>query len=171
MKQTIWQRIDLGARNLTPFALTVLLVLVAAAPTHIDGFVRVAPLLPLIAVYHWSIYRPELLPAVGVFAVGLLQDLLGGGPLGAHTAVLLGVYGAVLTQRGFFYGKTFAIIWLGFGLVAAGAVAATWLLVSVYYLRPIQPQAFLFQYLMTLMAFPPVSWLLLRWQRSMLGQE
>ena len=70
-----WQRMDLLARQLMPSMLTLVLVIINVVPLHIPGFSRVAPLLPLIAVYHWAAFRPRLLPAYAVFLIGLFQDI------------------------------------------------------------------------------------------------
>lgn len=169
MKPSFAQRLDSLARRLTPFALTILLVLVNAVPLHLAGGARVAPVLPLIAVYHWAVYKPELMPAIAVFAVGVLHDVLGGGFLGVHAAVLLAAYGVVSAQARFFVGKTFAVVWLGFVLVAAGAALFSWILVSVLHLALIDPRALLYQYVLTIGIFPLVAWLLLRWQRAVLA--
>src|SRR3546814_12062803 len=78
MKATIWNKLDLTARRLTPFLSTVVLVIVGLMPMHIPGYSAVSPSLTLIAVYYWALHRPDLMPAVAVFAVGLLQDVLAG---------------------------------------------------------------------------------------------
>ena len=116
-----WQRMDLLARQLMPSMLTLVLVIINVVPLHIPGLSRVAPLLPLMAVYHWAAFRPRLLPAYAVFLIGLFQDILTGAPIGVNAFVFLAVYGAVLSQKRFLIGKSFFILWLGFALIAAVA--------------------------------------------------
>ncbi len=171
MKPSLWHRLDALARRLTPFALTLVLVVVGAVPLHIPGFARVAPLLPLMAVYHWAIYRPRLLPAFAVFLIGLLQDTVGGTPIGVNALVFVGVYGVVLSQRRFFAGKSFAVVWLGFAVIAAGAALLSWILVSALNVALVAPRAVVFQYLVTLGVFPLLAWIFLRWQRAFLEHE
>ncbi len=168
MRPTFWQRLDQLARKLTPVALTLLLVIVGQIPWHLPGLARVAPLLPLTAVYHWTIQRPDLLPAQAVFCIGLLVDLLSGGPIGVNTLVFLTVYGVIYSQRRFFIGKTFHITWLGFALVAAAAALQAWLLVSIFYTILIRPDALMFQYILTVVLYPVPAWLFLRWQQVFL---
>ena len=163
-----WQRMDLLARQLTPTMLTLALVMVNVVPLHIPEFSRVAPLLPLMAVYHWAIFRPRLLPAYVVFLIGLLQDILTGAPIGVNALVFLAVYGVVLSQKRFFLGKSFFILWVGFSIVAAGASVLSWFAVSVFNLALVEPRTVFFQYLMTLGFFPAIAWLFLRWQRAFL---
>lgn len=170
MKPTFWQRLDVIARSMTPFVLTLAFVVLAQVPLHIPGFAEVAPILPLMAVYHWAIYRPDLLPAVAVFFAGLLHDALSGMPFGINAAVFVIVHMAVMSQQVFFQGKSFPIIWLGFSLVAAGAVALTWLLNAMFFAVITSVEAAFVQYLVTIGAFPVLAWILARWQRSVLAQ-
>jgi len=170
MKPTFWQRLDVIARALTPFILTLTFVVLAQVPLHIPGFAEVAPILPLMAVYHWAIYRPDLLPAVAVFFAGLFHDALSGMPFGVNAAVFVIVHMGVMSQQVFFQGKSFPIIWLGFSLVAAGAVVLTWLLNALFFAAITSVEAAFVQYLVTIGAFPVLAWLLTRWQRSILAQ-
>lgn len=168
MRPTFWTRLDNLARRLTPFGLTILLVIVSQIPLHLPGVARVAPMLPLIAIYHWAIHRPELMPPYVVFVIGLLVDLLAGAPIGVNAVVMLAVYGVIYSQRRFFIGKTFPVSWLGFLLVSAGAAILTWILVSAFYVSLIRPDALIFQYLVTLAIYPFPAWLFLRWQQIFL---
>ena len=166
-----WQRMDVLARQLTPSIFTLALVILNVVPLHIPGFSSVAPLLPLMAVYHWAVFRPRLLPAYAVFLIGLLQDILTGAPIGVNALVFLVVYGAVLSQKRFFIGKSFFILWLGFSLIAAVAAAINWLAVSILSATLVEPLTVFFQYLMTLGFFPAVAWFFMRWQRAFLRLE
>jgi len=170
MKPTFWQRIDLIARSMTPFGLTLVLVVVGQVPLHIPGFAEVAPVLPLMAVYHWAIYRPDLLPASAVFFAGLLQDALSGMPFGINAAVFVIVHMAVFFQQVFFQGKSFLIVWLGFSMVAAGAMVLMWALNAMAFAAVTSMEAVFIQYLVTVGIFPLLAWVLVRWQRSVLAQ-
>ena len=171
MKPSLWTRLDLLARRLTPFALTLILVMISLVPLPVPGYARVVPLLPLIAIYHWTIFRPELMPTYAVFVIGLLQDALTGMPIGVNAMAFLVVYGVVLSKRRFFVGKSFVILWLGFALVGAGEVFASWVLVSAYNVMLVSPNALFFQYLITLGCFPMFAWIFLRWQGTFLRLE
>ncbi len=166
-----WQRMDVLARQLTPSIFTLALVILNVLPLHIPGFSSVAPLLPLMAVYHWAVFRPRLLPAYAVFLIGLLQDILTGAPIGVIALVFLVVYCAVLSQKRFVIGKSFFILWLGFSLIAAVAATINWLAVSILSATLVEPQTVFFQYLMTLGFFPAVAWFFMRWQRAFLRLE
>ena len=171
MKRSFWVQLDSWARNMTPFGLTLIMVIVSMVPMHVPEYARVVPLLSLMAIYHWAVFRPELLPAFAVFVIGLLQDILSGTPIGVHALVFLIVYGLVLSQRRFLAGKSFAVVWLGFSLVASGAAVLSWILVSAYNVVLVDPRPVFFQYLMTLGTFPLLGWFLLRWQNAILGHK
>lgn len=170
MKLTFWQRLDWIVRSSTPFFLTMAFVVFAQVPLHIPGFAEVAPILPLMAVYHWTIYRPDLLPATTVFVIGIFYDALSGMPFGVNAAVFVIVHMVVMSQQVFFQGKSFPVIWLGFALVSLGAVTLTWLLNALFFSAITSVEAAFVQYLVTVGAFPLLAWLLSRWQRSILAQ-
>ncbi len=170
MKPVLWSRLDIIARSITPFGLTILLVLINVLPLQVPGLSRVMPLFPLMSIYLWAIHQPELMPSYAVFLVGFLQDTLIGTPIGLHILTYLIVYGTVVWQRRFLAGKPFAVIWVGFSLVAAGATAANWFLISLFYLTIIQPEALAYQYLLSLGSFPLLSWFFMRWQIAFLSE-
>ncbi len=171
MNTALWQRLDLWARNTTPFGIAVLLVILNVIPTSIPDYAAITPTLALIAVYHWAIYRPNLLPLTAVFALGLLQDILSGAPLGVYVLVFLTAYGIVLSQRRFLTGKSFMIYWLGFAVIAFGAGVESWVLASIWNFALLDFRSLFFQSLILLGLFPIVAWMLLRWQQAFLPRD
>ena len=168
MKPSIWVRIDTGVRQLVPFAVTLVLLVLTAVPTRLPAFASIAPMLPLMGVYYWAIYRPDLLPAWAAFLIGTLYDIVAGTPLGVNALVLLLVQGTAASQRRFFLAKSFLVSWWAFGLLAGGATGLGWVLVTVLSGRAAEPSPVFFQYLMTLGLFPPLTWALARTQLALL---
>lgn len=168
MKTSLWVRMDTWVRQLVPFGVTLVLLLLSTMPTRIPGFAGIAPMLPLMGVYYWAIYRPDLLPAWSAFLVGLLYDIVSGTPLGVNALVMLLAQGTAASQRKFFLGKSFAVTWWSFGLLTAGAVGLAWLLVSMLHGRAIDPAPVMFEYLLTLAIFPLLTWTLARAQMAFL---
>ena len=171
MNPIIWQKLDLWARCLTPFGLTIILLILGIVPLHIPGFGIMVPWLPLMAVYYWAVFRPELLPAYAVFIIGILEDIFTGLPIGINALIFLLVYGSILSQRRFFAGKSFNILWLGFGSVAALASITNWLLISLWNVTILMPSALIYQFLTTVGLYPAVAWVLTRWQHIFLKEE
>ncbi|MBL8666178.1 MAG: rod shape-determining protein MreD [Rhodospirillales bacterium] len=164
MTPAIWSRLDVIARRLLPAALTAALVLAAALPLHSTAARAMAPSLPLIAVFFWTLYRPDLMPAVAVFVIGLLWDVFAGLPIGIGATVLVGVHAIATLQRSFFNGKSFTVLWLGFAVLAAAALILCWLMTCLYYVTLITPARVLFQIVTTVGVFPILCWLLVRCQ-------
>jgi len=160
---------DHGVRNLLPVGMTLLLVLLSALPTHLPGFAGIFPMLALIGVYYWAIYRPDLLPASMAFCIGLAQDMVMGTPLGVASLVYLLVQSMTASQRKFFLGKPFLVAWSCFALMALAAVLLTWLLCSMLFdhLLPLGPV--LFETLMTIAVYPLLSWLFGRTHSALLS--
>jgi len=158
MNVILWRRLERGIRGLTPFVTTLALVLLGTLPLPLPGFTTVMPWLTLMAVYYWSIYRPDLLPLVATFLLGLVQDSLSGTPLGLNVSVLLVVQGVVVSQRRFFHGKSFMVVWSGFAVLASGAVALNWVLAMAFYAALASPTPALFQLVLTVALFPCLTW-------------
>mgnify|MGYP001593145019 CR=1 FL=1 len=161
---------DVLSRQLTPFLLTIFLVLLSAIPFQVPGLARVMPLFSLIVIFPWGVYRAELLPAYAVLVIGFFQDALSGVPMGVYTLVYVLVYGLVSFQHRFFSGKSFCVVWLGYAVVSAGASFLVWLLVSLLHGAVVDPLAVAFQYLLGLGCYPLIAHLFLRWQRAVLQQ-
>ena len=168
MKLVLLQR-DIGLVNRLAPALTAALCVIASmVPAHLPGFAATTPLFTLMAVYFWTLHRPELLPFAAVFAAGLLLDLLGGAPLGISSLILLLAHALVLSQREHLLMRRFTVVWGGFLVVAAAAVALQWGVVGLFYGMVLDVRAFLFQGVVTVAMYPVVSYLLARVERMFL---
>ncbi|MBP2311926.1 rod shape-determining protein MreD [Azospirillum soli] len=168
MTLTLWQRLDKTGRNLAPFAVTVMLVLLGLVPVPLPSYAPVAPFLTAIAVYYWAIHRPDLMRPSTAFLIGLLQDLLTGGPLGVNALVLVIVHWAVLSQRRVLMSSTFALMWFGFAMVMLGVACIQWLAFSALNATVLPFNPVLFQALLTMAMFPAVAWFLIRVHRAFL---
>jgi rod shape-determining protein MreD len=153
---------------LAPTALTLVLVLLSAVPLGLPYYSNVAPLLAVTSVYYWSIYRANLMPAPAVFLIGLMQDMIGGGPFGLMALVLVVVHGICVSQRRVFLSKPFLVGWWGFVFVAAGASVVAWVVASVYFLAWFDPRPIAAQLLLTVALYPPLTWLLSRTEAQLL---
>ena len=162
--------LDRLARNLTPLTLSFLLVIYSATPLRIPEFGPVAPNIGLIATCYWGIYRPDLFPATAAFAVGLWQDVLVGTPLGMNALLLLSVHWFILSQRPFFQGKSFAVVWWAFALVAIATAALLCLISMAYHGRLLDPTPAAFQGIMTVALYPFLTWVFARTQHAVLRQ-
>ncbi|MEE3625624.1 rod shape-determining protein MreD [Nitrospirillum sp. BR 11752] len=165
----IWQRLDQAGRNSVPFSTTVAAMLVGMMPLQLPDYSFVAPPLTLMAIYYWAIYRPDLLKPYMAFGIGVLQDLLGGSPLGMSALVYVLSYWLVLTQRRYFLGNSFWFLWLGFALVAVGAGAVQWVAYSLMTVHLVAPGNVVAQALLAIVLFPVPAWCFSKLHRSLLS--
>ena len=149
--------------------MTLLLILLDAVPVRIPDFASIAPALPLISVFYWAIFRPDLMNPFVAVILGVLNDIIAGTPLGVSSLVYLVTQGICASQRRFFSGKPFRIAWWGFSMVAAGALAIQWFFVSALYARIMMPQPAMFELLLTIAFYPVLSWALTRVQLMVLN--
>ena len=155
--------------SLLPVATTVLAMLLSIQPIHIPGYAAVTPAFTLMAAYHWTIYRPNLLPPWALFAVGALQDLLSGGVPGVNPLVLLLTRTAVLRHRRHFIDRPFPFVWAGFLLLTAATTLLLWLLHSLFAGELLDSRGTIFRAVLSIAVFPIASFLLGRSQRAALG--
>ncbi len=160
-----------SARRTVPALTTIFLVLLAQLPLPLAFYADVAPALPLMAVYYWVVFRPDLMPRILVFAIGLVHDALTGAPFGLMALILLLAHTFVLSQRRFLVGKPFWIFWCGFAIVVPVAALLNWILSSALRGAPMPADVLLVGVALTVAAFPVVAWMLLRSQRWLVGAQ
>src|SRR5690242_20817665 len=103
-------RVNSGAARLLPVGTTMLAALITILPLRIQGYAALTPAFALMAAYHWTIYRPDLLPPLALFAIGIVEDLLAGAPVGVSALLLLLVYTGVIGYRRYFVNRTFPFV-------------------------------------------------------------
>ncbi|MCP4329329.1 MAG: rod shape-determining protein MreD [Alphaproteobacteria bacterium] len=124
-------RMNFFALAVMPFILTVALVLVGIAQWPLPSPVSTPPQFGLIAVFYWAIHRPGVLPVVAVFVIGLIQDTLGGDPIGLNALIYLFAYSILRANGHRFEDKSFFVEWAAFAATAAAAVFLTWIVMSL----------------------------------------
>ena len=77
---------------LVPFLCGFLAVLISNLPLSLTGGLVPAPLLGLVPIYFWCLVRPDLMTPAAAFAIGLLQDIMAGGPPGVWTLSFVVTY-------------------------------------------------------------------------------
>lgn len=122
-------------RAFLPFASVVLLTIAAILPWGLpveDRFVL--PLLPIVAIYYWTLDRKAWLPEWGVFLAGLMLDILSQGPLGYWALIYLVTYvAAVFASR--LRLETAAARLAAFAGVIGAVTVFAWFVASLYFLQ------------------------------------
>jgi rod shape-determining protein MreD len=156
--------------SLLPVATTVLAMLLSIQAMPIPGYAPVTPAFTLMAAYHWTIYRPGLLPASVLFIIGTTQDLLSGGPPGVTALLLLLARAIVSSNRRHFVNRPFPFVWAGFTLLTGGAMLFLWSLHSLLAAELVDFRGTVFRAVLTISVFPVASFLLGRTQRALMSE-
>jgi rod shape-determining protein MreD len=152
-----------------PFVSSVVAAILSVVPLQVPGLAVATPAFALMAIYHWTVYRPDLMPPTGVFVVGLLLDLLDGTPyIGLSSLTFLAARSLILVGRRRAANQPFGVVWAGFLVVAAIAIGLEWLMTSALSLAPLASRPFVFQVLVTVAAYPIGDYLLAQLQRRAL---
>ena len=123
-----WLRFILPAASVA--ALTIVAILPWGLPTA-DRFVL--PLLPVVAIYYWTLDRDAWLPEWIIFLAGLLLDVLTQGPLGYWALVYLVAYVVAVYCSRFELDTTAQRLALFAGAIVAVTLFA-WLAASAYFI-------------------------------------
>jgi len=111
-------------------------VVIPGVPVSMTGGLVPPPMFALMPVYFWALIRPDLMPPAIVFAVGITEDLLAGGPPGLWAASFVATYMFVDRQRDSLAGLAGWAAILGFGLAMLIASATAYLIAWTYFWRP-----------------------------------
>lgn len=162
-------RVNNGAGRMLPAATTLFAALISVLPIYIPGYAALTPVFTLMAAYHWTIYRPDLLPPLALFAIGLTEDLLAGSPIGINALLLLLSRSAVLGYRRYFVNRSFPFVWTGFTLLTVVALSGLWALHCILNLGFFDFRFTVIRAALTIAIFPLASFLLGRAQRAVMG--
>jgi len=170
-RQTLGRRLDATARAAFPFACTVLLMLLSMAPFGFASQAMLLPALTLPSVFFWSLFRPAAMPPPAVFVIGLLLDLLGYLPVGSGVLTLLVLHGFTVRWRRTLARQGFAVVWISFAALAAGAAALLWALASLLTFRLLPPAPAVFLLVLTVAVYPAIAILFTLAHRSVANPE
>lgn len=144
-------------QGLVPLAIGLGSVLLLNTPLRLfEGHIP-TPIFPLILIFFWTIYDPDFLPTFATFLIGMLQDMLLGGPIGVWASIYLIVQYAILSQRDYFLRRDQHVVWLGFALSAAMAGLLLWLSMSLFSGAWLPPLPVVWQMLVTVAFYPVLA--------------
>jgi rod shape-determining protein MreD len=136
-------RLMTGARVLSallPVTCGLLGVLVSNLPVTLFGGLVPPPLLGFIPIYFWCLVRPDLMTPSAAFFIGILQDVMSGGPPGIWTVSFVVAYAVVQRQRDAFAGLAGLAAVLGFATALLIVCAVAYLFTALlYHMTPLGP--------------------------------
>ncbi len=154
-----------------PVLFTVACVLLTMAPFGLSSTVLAPPAFALVAIYIWTLLRPDLLPSWSVFLIGIFQDLVSASPVGIWAFIFLMVHGLTLSQRVFLIGRGFGFTWIYFGIVASLAGFFSWILVCIYHGQLLAPYPAIVQTMLSAAIYPVFAKFMPRFTRRMAEPE
>ncbi len=133
-----------------------------AAPTRLPQGPDLLPLLPLMTLYIWSCRRPDFVSPAVIFLVGLLQDLLIGGPMGVWAFSYLVAFGVARHRDVDAQGLDPGPATVRFAALAAIAFLVAWLTASAALGALVGGGPLLAEAVFTILVFPVFAWAFIR---------
>jgi hypothetical protein len=157
--------LDRWGRAMLPGVLLLFFVVLTLAPLRAPYLSDALPLLPALVVFQFSLATPERLPGPLLLAMGVLLDLLLGGPgapVGVSALGFVLMRAAVVANRRYLVGVPFLFQWIGFCLLAFGYVLVVWLFTALWTWMTIDPVPAMMQYVVVIVIYPLLAPLLAR---------
>ena len=148
-------------------AIIAALLLISAFPIHVFDLPSVRPGFALAAVYYWAAFRPATLSYSAVFILGLLTDLMTGGPIGLNAVTYIMIQWVTGTQRRFLLGQSFAVLWACFFVVVVTTFSFQWLVTSGFAMRLMSIRPVIVDAVLTGLAYPLMAWVLYAFNKTM----
>ncbi|MCH4024652.1 MAG: rod shape-determining protein MreD [Acetobacter sp.] len=162
-------RLDALARRLVPGGIIVLIVLVLSAPSGLPEVTSLLPSFVIASVFFWSVWRPAIMPAPGILALGLILDLVGFAPLGISALTLLLLHGVTLQFRYGLMRLSFMFLWIVFSFSALLTCLLQLLLTSLLGLALLPPQPAFFEAALAVGIYPLLAVFYTRVNRALHG--
>jgi rod shape-determining protein MreD len=157
--------LDRWGRLLLPGTILLFFVLMTLAPLRVPYLADALPLLPALTVFQFSLATPERLPGPLLLAMGVLLDLLLGGPgapVGVSGLGFVLIRAAVVANRRYLVGVPFLFQWIGFCLLSGAYVLVVWVLTALWTWTALEPAPAMIQYAVVIVIYPLLAPLLAR---------
>ncbi|MDE2134390.1 MAG: hypothetical protein KGJ49_07300 [Alphaproteobacteria bacterium] len=155
--------------TITPVSCGVIAVFAANLPFSFLGPWVPSPLYALMPVYFWCLVRPDLMSPVWAFMIGVLHDMLSGGPPGIWAASFVATYAVIDRQRDAFAGLSGVGAVLGFAAAALIACGAAYFIFDLYHWRVLPLTPYIKEFAVTVLFYAPVLFVLGAIYRHLVG--
>ncbi len=157
--------LDRWGRAALPGTVLLFFVILTLAPLRVPYLSDTLPLLPVLVVFQYSLVTPERLPGLLLLAMGILLDLLLGGPgapVGVSSLGFILIRASVVANRRYLVGVPFLFQWGGFCILCFGFVVLVWAFTSLWTWTPIDPVPAMVQYAVVIVFYPLLAPLMAR---------
>lgn len=155
--------------SILPVVLGFFCAIVANLPLTVLGGWMPPPLLALMPIYFWTLVRPDLMSPVWVFVIGVVQDVLTGGPPGIWAASFVATYAVLDRQRDTFAGLSGWGAMLGFATAALITCACAYVIATVWFWEWQALAPFAMQFAVTVLFYLPAIFILGFLHRHLVG--
>jgi rod shape-determining protein MreD len=134
--------------------------IIANVPISLFGGWMPPPLFALMPIYFWCLVRPDLISPAWTLLIGVLQDVLSGGPPGIWAASFVAMYIVIDHQRDTFAGLSGWGAVLGFATASLITCGTAYVIFAIYYwsMPPLPP--FVMQFAVTVLLYVPAAFVL-----------
>ncbi len=158
-------RLDHIGRLALPGLILLFFVILTLAPLRVPYLSDTLPLLPALVVFQFSLAMPERLPGPLLLAMGVLLDLLLGGPgapVGVSALGFVLIRAAVVANRRYLVGVPFLFQWIGFCLLAWLFMVLVWGFTALWTWTALDPVPAMMQYAVVIVIYPLLAPVLAR---------
>jgi rod shape-determining protein MreD len=143
-----------------PALFALVSVMLANIPITLFGGSIPSPLFALMPIYFWCLVRPDLISPTWAFIVGVLQDILSGGPPGIWAVSFVVMYAVTDRQRDTLAGLAGGGAILGFATSVLVASATAYVTYGVYYWKALPLSPFVVQFAVSVLMYIPAAFVL-----------
>jgi rod shape-determining protein MreD len=141
---------------LLPLIIGVAAIILGLLPWPWTQTILMTPDFLLIVVFYWLLLRPDLLPPLSLFALGLLQGILSNSILGLDAFLLLLAVPIFALMRNFMVAKPFLYVWMVFAAFVLSYFILYYLLGGLLLGAWVEMRWIMLRYFSTLLLMPLV---------------
>ncbi len=123
----------LHLRIFYPYILVIVFLFFSTIPLGALGLNVCRPMIQLMLVFFFALYRPYFYPYWFLFLIGMFYDAVLGLPLGMNALTNILLKAVVLAIRNKYLRAPFGAIWVQFLVLISAVVLLQWFIMSVTY--------------------------------------
>lgn len=147
-----------------PMAACMGATLLFAAPIRVYGLQLPEPVFAMVPAFAWAVLRPSLLAPLCLLLLGLFDDLVWGGRMGAWALGLLVAYAFVLVTRNMMTGQSRIMMWIWYAASWSACMGMIYLVLRVITHNSPSMLAVAGQWLPTVLLYPLADRLISRFE-------
>lgn len=141
-----------------PMLVCLALVLFNMMPFSLTVIYQIPIPFVLIVIFYFGVFHPAVLNGICVFIIGLFADLLMDSPFGLQAFIYVLLFFTANLNRRYLLSLSFEGLWMSFSLILAFVYLVWYLIFSFISFQLLTVSGFVFQYVVLVLCYPPVSW-------------